>query len=165
MRARCATTYRGARDRAGGDDRLVVLLVVHLVAVACLTGVVWVVQLVVYPGFLAVGPTPVWPAFHDAHGRAMALVVVVPWAVQGGTLAVLLVDRPAGVPLGLVLLAAALGLLTVAVTVASSVPLHGRLQPYDPALARRLLATNWLRTAAWSGGTLCAAAMVLACER
>lgn len=161
MRARCATTYRGAGDAAAGDDPRVVLLVVHLTAVAYLAGLVWVVQLVVYPGFLAVGPTAAWPAFHDAHGRAMALAVVVPWAAQGVTLALLLVDRPAGVALWLVLLAAALGLLTVAVTVLSSVPLHGRLQPYDPALARRLLATNRLRTAAWTGGAVCAAAMLL----
>ena len=138
-----------------------VLLVVHLVAVSYLTGLVWVVQLVVYPGFRAVGPTAAWPAFHAAHGRAMALAVTLPWALQGGTLGVLLVHPPAGVPYGLVLLAAALGLATVAVTAASSVPLHGRLQPYDPVLADRLLATNWLRTAAWSAGALCAAAMLL----
>lgn len=137
------------------------LLVVHLVAVSYLTGLVWVVQLVVYPGFATVGPTPAWPAFHDAHSRGMVLAVVLPWATQGVTLGLLLLARPDGVPGALVLLAAALGLVTVAVTVTSSVPLHGRLQPYDPVLARRLLATNWLRTAAWTGGALCAAAMLL----
>lgn len=138
-----------------------VLLVVHLAAVAYLTGLVWVVQLVVYPGFHAVGPTAAWPAFHAAHSRAMVLAVTGPWAVQGATLAVLLVHRPAGVPLALVLVAAALGLVTVGVTVASSVPLHGRLQPYDEGLAGRLVATNWLRTAAWTVGALCAGAMLL----
>ena len=137
------------------------LLVVHLAAVAYLTGLVWVVQLVVYPGFLLVGAAPGWPAFHDAHGRAMGLAVGLPWAVQGVTLAVLLVDRPAGVPLVLVLLAAALGLATVVVTLVWSVPLHGRLQPYDERAAARLLATNWWRTAAWTAGLVVAAAMVL----
>ena len=137
------------------------LPVVHLVAVGYLTGLVWVVQLVVYPGFRTVGPTASWPAFHAAHGRSMALAVGLPWAVQGGTLAALLVHRPPRVPLWLVLAAGALGLVTVLVTLFSSVPLHGRLQPYDAALADRLLATNWLRTAAWSAGLLLAAAMVL----
>lgn len=137
------------------------LLVVHLVAVGYLTGLVWVVQLVVYPGFRAVGSAASWPSFHDAHSRAMGLAVGPPWAVQGGTLAVLLVDRPAGVPTWLVLLAAALGLVTVVVTLVWSVPLHGRLQPYDPDAAGRLLKTNWLRTAAWTAGLACAAAMVL----
>jgi hypothetical protein len=139
----------------------VALLVVHLAAVGYLTGLVWVVQLVVYPGFRLVGACPGWPAFHDAHSRAMGLAVGPPWAVQGATLAVLLLRRPDGVPLWLVLLAALLGLATVAVTLVWSVPLHGRLQPYDDAAARRLLATNWLRTAAWSAGLACAAAMLL----
>ncbi len=136
------------------------LLVVHLVAVSWLAGLVWVVQLVVYPAFRTVGPTAVWPAFHAAHGRAMAAAVVVPWAVQGATLAVLLLRRPAGVPLALVLVAAALGLATVAVTVLASVPAHGRLVPYDRATADRLIATNWLRTAAWTGGAACALALL-----
>ena len=33
--------------------------------------------------------------------------------------------------------------------------------PGRERLARRLVATNWLRTAAWTAGTLCAAALVL----
>ena len=110
------------------------LLTVHLVAVSALAGLSWVVQLVVYPAFLLVGETSAWRAFHDAHGRAMAQVVALPWAVQGATLAVLLLGgRPAGVPLVLVLLAAALGAATVLVTVVESVPLHGRLAEYDRA--------------------------------
>ncbi len=137
------------------------LLVLHLVAVGYLTGLVWVVQLVVYPGFRTVGTAAAWPAFHDAHSRAMGLAVGLPWAVQAGTLAVLLLDRPAGVPSWLVLLAAALGLATVVVTLVWSVPLHGRLQPFDAVAADRLVATNWLRTAAWTAGLATAAAMVL----
>ena len=137
------------------------LLTVHAVAVCSLAGLAWVVQLVVYPGFLLVGPTPAWPAFHDAHSRAMALTVVLPWAAQGATLGLLLLSRPDGVPLALVLVAATLGLVTVAVTVVESVPLHTRLATYDEALARRLLRTHGLRTAAWTGGAACAAAMLL----
>ena len=106
---------------------LVAVLVAHAVATCLLAGVVWVVQLVVYPGFLAVGPTSAWPAFHASHSRGMTLVVAVPWAVEGAALAVLLLRRPAGVPTWLVLLAAALGLATVVVTLGVSVPLHERL--------------------------------------
>lgn len=138
------------------------LLTLHTAAVWALTGVTWVVQLVVYPGFLVVGPTAAWPAFHTAHSRGIAAVVALPWAVQGGTLAVLLLRRPAGVPLALVLLAAALGLLTVLVTLVAAVPLHERLDPYDESLARLLLGAHTARTAAWTAGALCAAAMLLA---
>ena len=134
------------------------LLLVHLVATAVCAGVVWVVQLVVYPSFRLVGGGPSWPAFHAAHSRAMALVVGPPWAVQGVTVGALLVrDGPSP----LLVLTGALALATVVVTVAVSVPLHTRLgDGWDDALARRLVSTNWLRTAAWTAGTACAAALV-----
>ena len=67
------------------------LLLVHLVATAALAGLVWVVQLVVYPSFLLVGASPAWPAVHAAHTRAVVLAVGPPWAVQGVTVAALLV--------------------------------------------------------------------------
>ena len=135
------------------------LPLVHLVATAALAGLVWVVQLVVYPSFLLVGGTPAWAAVHAAHTRAVTLAVGLPWAVQGVTLAMLLL-RDGLTPL--LALTGALALTTVVVTVAVSVPLHTRLgEAYDAAAARRLVATNWLRTAAWTAGTVCAALLVL----
>ena len=135
------------------------LLLVHLTATASLAGLVWVVQLVVYPSFRLVGGSPAWPAFHAAHTRAVGLAVGPPWALQGGTVAALLVrDGPSP----LLLLTGALALATVVVTVSVSVPLHTRLgEAYDDGVARRLVRTNWLRTAAWSAGTVCAALLVL----
>ena len=135
------------------------LLVVHLVATTALAGLVWVVQLVVYPSFRLVGAGPSWPAFHAAHTRAVALAVGPPWAVQGLSLAALLV-RDGLTPL--LAVTGALALTTVGVTVLVSVPLHTRLgRAYDDAAARRLVGTNWLRTAAWTGGAACAALLVL----
>lgn len=136
-----------------------VVLLLHAGATCALAGLVWVVQLVVYPSFLQVGPTPAWAAVHAAHTRAAGLVVTGPWLVQGATTAVLLVDRPA-VPLWLLLLDAALAATTVAVTALVSVPCHARLSSYDAAVARRLLLTNWARTAAWTGGAVTSLAMV-----
>ncbi len=43
------------------------LLLVHLTSTAVLAGLVWVVQLVVYPAFRLVGPSPAWAAYHAAH--------------------------------------------------------------------------------------------------
>ena len=132
------------------------LLLVHLVTTAVLAGMVWVVQLVVYPAFRTVGPTAGWAAHHRRHSTAMATVIALPWALQGLTVALLLVRRPGP----LVLLTAALAAATVLVTVAVSVPLHTRLgDGYDDALARRLISTNWWRTAAWTAGTACAAVL------
>jgi len=131
-----------------------VLLQVHAAATAALAGLVWVVQLVVYPAFLIAGPTAAWPAYHRRHTTATALVVAVPWAVQGLAVAALLVRQPGP----LVLLAAALAAVTVAVTVLVSVPLHTRLgTAYDDDAARRLIRTNWARTAAWTAGAVVAA--------
>ena len=132
------------------------LLLVHLVATAVLTGMVWVVQLVVYPAFRTVGPTAAWGVYHRRHTGAMAAVIALPWAVQGLTVGLLLLRRPGP----LVLLTAALAAGTVLVTVLVSVPLHTRLgEAYDDAAARRLLSTNWWRTAAWTAGTCCAAVL------
>ena len=136
------------------------LLWAHAAATTGLAGLVWVVQVVVYPAFRAAGPTAAWPAVHAHHTRAMASVVTLPWAVQGATLAALLLRRPDGVPLGLLLVAGVLAATTVVVTGACSVPLHGRLGGgYDAVLTDRLIATNWLRTLAWTGGAACALTM------
>lgn len=133
-----------------------VLLQVHAAATAALAGLVWVVQLVVYPAFLVAGPSSAWPCYHRRHTTAMAAVVAVPWAVQGLAVGALLVRRPGP----LVLLAAALAAVTVTVTVLVSVPLHTRLgQAYDEAAARRLIRTNWARTAAWTAGAVVAAVL------
>ncbi len=42
--------------------------------------------------------------------------------------------------------------LAYGVTAFVSAPLHGRLADrFDPVLHKRLVDTNWIRTAAWSG--------------
>jgi len=137
------------------------LLWAHAAATTSLAGLVWVVQVVVYPSFRIVGPTAAWPQVHAHHTRSTAAVVMLPWAVQGLSLAALLLRRPDGVPVSLLLVAGALAATTVVVTAGSSVPLHGRLsQGYDDAVARRLVATNWLRTAAWTAGAACSLLLV-----
>jgi hypothetical protein len=152
-------------DLADGQDRpvavLEVLLLSHAAATLVLAGVIWTVQLVVYPGFDQVGPTAAWPAAHAAHTRRMSLVVGPPWAVQGLCIGALLLWRPDGVPTVLVLATAVLATLPVIVTVAVSVPLHRELaRGWDPVRARRLRRTNWPRTASWTLGAVCALALV-----
>ncbi|MCU1692145.1 MAG: hypothetical protein JWM64_1236 [Frankiales bacterium] len=132
-------------------DLRVLLLLAHAAATCALAGLVVVVQLVVYPAFLLVGPTPGWAAYHAAHSAAITRAVLLPWAVQGLTCALLLVRRPDGVPLWCALLAGALGLASVVLTAAWAVPLHTRLgEGYDERLARRLLTANAWRVLVWS---------------
>jgi hypothetical protein len=136
-----------------------VWLVAHLVAVAALAGVGWVVQLVVYPAFRLVG-TDGWPRYHAGHTRAITRVVGVPWLVQGVSTAALLVVPPAGGRLGAAALGA-LALVTVVVTVRTAVPAHGRLAVApDPADVTLLLRANLARTLAWTGSTALAATLL-----
>jgi hypothetical protein len=133
---------------------------VHAAAVWCCTGLVWVIQLLVYPGFDDM-TGPDWTAVHARHTRLMGWLVSGPWAVQGLTCAVLLFRRPDGVPLVAALAAGLCGAVTVAVTVAVSVPCHQRLaRGWDPAVHARLTRTNWWRTAAWSLGGVVALVMI-----
>jgi hypothetical protein len=137
------------------------LLGVHTAAVWFCTGLVWVVQLLVYPGFAAM-TGPDWPTVHARHTRLMGRLISAPWAVQGLTCAVLLIWRPPGVPYGLALAAGLCGAATVVVTIGVSVPCHQRLaHGWDPAAHARLNRTNWWRTAAWTLGGVVALAMLL----
>lgn len=136
----------------------VLLRVAHLAATAYLAGLVWVVQLVVYPAFRVVGPTDRWADYHARHTVAISWAVGPAWLAQAVTVVALLVTDPSP----LVLLAALLAAATFAVTAAVSVPLHARLgRAYDDQVARRLVRTNWARTAAWTAGAAAAAALVV----
>lgn len=139
-------------------------LVLHLVSVAVLAGVGWVVQLVVYPAFQLVGADE-WARYHAAHGRGITRVVAVPWFLQGvSTAALLLVPPPGGLVAAGAL--AVLALTTVGATVAVAVPAHGRLAATvgDVDLAV-LLRANIVRTLAWTGSTVVAAALLGAVPR
>ncbi len=138
------------------------LLTAHLVAVLFLVGLSWTVALVVYPGFVQAAAGGAWTAFHAAHSRRITLAVAPAWAVEGLTVAGLLLERPAGVPFGWILLAAAAGAMTVLVTALGAVPLHTRLgDGFDHALHRRLERTHALRTLAWTVAGVAAVAMQL----
>lgn len=146
-----------ANDLAG-----TVLLGAHAAAVWFCVGLVWTVQLLVYPGFAAMERTG-WVALHRRHTRLMGRLIGAPWLVQGLTCAVLLVWRPPGVPLVFALAAGVCGAATVGVTIGISVPCHERLaEGCDPAVLTRLTRTNWWRTAAWTAGGVVALAMLVA---
>ena len=72
-------------------------------------------------------------------------------AVEGVTALALLVARPATMGVGAAWAAAVLLGVALASTIAVQVPLHSRLATgHDPDAGRRLVQSNWLRTAAWT---------------
>lgn len=138
-----------------------VVVLAHLTSSLVMVGMIWTVQLVHYPLMALVGAER-FTAYEAAHAPRMAAVVMLPWTVQGITTAWLLVAPPAGVPIGLIVAAAVLALLPVIVTVLASVPAHSRLADgFDAAVHARLVATNWIRTGAWTAHAALAVAILV----
>jgi hypothetical protein len=136
------------------------VVLAHAASTVFLTGLIWTVQVVHYPLFARVGVAG-FTRYQADHSTRITAVLAVPWAVQGLTTLALLVAPPAAAPRWLVWIAATLAAAPVAVTLALSVPAHQRLgHGFDPAVHRRLVTTNWLRTAAWTLHTPVALALV-----
>lgn len=125
------------------------LLLVHAAATWALVGLIWVVQLVQYPGFALVGASELGP-FHAHHSARITWIVAPLMAAELASGVALVPLRPEGVSPTLVWT----GLLLIGVnwlcTAFVSVPLHGRLGRRTPRVQRTLVTTNWIRTAAWS---------------
>ncbi len=121
----------------------------HAASTLAMTGLIWFVQVVHYPLFryASLGD---FREFAASHQRRTTVVVLPLMSLEIST-AVLLVTRPLPGSFG----SATTGLLLLAViwlsTALVQVPLHRRLgRGFDGETARRLVGTNWLRTAAWS---------------
>jgi heme exporter protein D len=140
------------------------LVTTHLISTLFMAGVIWTVQLVHYPLMALVGPEN-FAAYEAAHAPRMAAVVMVPWTFQGITLAGLLLAVPEGVAPALVWGAALTALVPVIVTITASVPAHRRLAAgFDRATHRRLVASNWIRTAGWTGHSAIAVAIAVTAD-
>lgn len=127
-----------------------VVVLVHLAATWFMVGLIWIVQVVHYPLFAAVGAAG-FADYEAGHTRRMGAVLVVPWGSETVTALWLAVAPPAGVPVGLPLLGLGLSAVIAALTVTVAVPAHGILRDgFDAPAHRRLVRSNWLRTAAWS---------------
>ncbi len=136
------------------------LLLVHLAATLFMTGLIWFVQLVHYPLFPGVG-IPGWTAYAAAHARRTRWVVGPPMLVEAITALLLVLRRPPAVSTSWAWIG--LGLLAVVwlSTAFVQVPRHRLLAGgFDADAARALVATNWLRTLAWTARAALALAMV-----
>jgi hypothetical protein len=137
------------------------LLVVHLVASAVMTGLIWFVQVVHYPLFASVGEGQS-VAYAEEHQRRTSWVVALPMAAEGVTALLVFFLAPEGISrwwgaLGLALLAVVLGS-----TVLLQVPRHAVLaERHDHATVVSLVRTNWIRTAGWSARTVLAGGLVI----
>jgi len=129
------------------------LEVANLALAAYMAGVIWVVQVVLYPLFADVGAAE-WPAFHASHVRRIAWVVALPMLAHPVVGILLLLERPGA--LAAANLALAGGLLLV--TAAGFTRVHDGLAQADVG---RLVRLNALRAVGWTASLGVAVALAL----
>lgn len=138
-------------------DRWIIAL--HLLSTAYMTGLVWFVQVVHYPLMDGVGE-PGFVAYERRHQSRTTWVVAPMMLLELATAAALLYRSPAGMAPAWAWIGAALLAIVWLSTFALQVPCHKQLsRGFDEAAWGRLVATNWIRTAAWSGRCTIAAGM------
>lgn len=124
------------------------LLLTHLACTWALVGLIWTIQVVHYPLFARVGPEG-FTRYHTDHTRLITYVVAPLMVVEALSAAALVLD--AGIPPALSWTGVALVGVVWLTTGAVSVPCHSRLSlGFDAEAHRRLVITNWIRTAAWT---------------
>jgi hypothetical protein len=138
------------------------LLTVHAAVTWFMVGLIWTIQAVHYPLFRRVGRTG-FVAYESAHTKRMGALLLVPAGVEVVTAAALVWVRPDAVGIWLVLAAGGLLAGVWIMTALLQAPLHRRLSTgYDDLALRRLVSSNWWRTAAWSARGVLVSAMLLA---
>lgn len=124
-------------------------------------GVIWFVQLVVYPLFAQVGLKE-YVTYHKFYSSHIPLPVIIPGFASFLLPPVLIFLRPASVPLWIALANAACGLLSLVVTVALEIPRHNRLEKGGKQMdvIRELIRYNWPRTLGILGSACLTLAML-----
>jgi hypothetical protein len=125
-------------------------LLLQFFATSAMTGLIWFVQVVHYPLFEGVG-AGAYPAYQERHMRLTTRVVGPLMLLEAATAVWMLVERPTGVPPAAAWVG--LGLLAVIwlATAFLAVPRHEALRrTFDTRIHRGLVATNWVRTLAWT---------------
>ncbi len=123
--------------------------ILHVISVAFMTGLIWLIQSVHYPLMSMVSPEK-FQVFHAAHSFRISWIVgpvMLLELITGGMLVFQASESDrlwAGLCFGLTI-------FVFGVTAFYSVPAHGLLAGgFDEHAHERLVFTNWLRTIAWS---------------
>ncbi len=141
------------------------VLIAQLAATSMMAGVIWIVQLLVYPSFADVAATVdrrEWQQFHARHSRRISFVVGPAMIVEAICALWLLIALPASIPAALIASGAGLVAINWATTILVSSRHHARLSSEaEMSCIGQLIAVNWLRTAAWSARFALAVVMCL----
>jgi hypothetical protein len=117
-----------------------------------MTGIIWFVQIVHYPLFAQV-PAASFVRYEAAHATRTGWVVGPLMCVELTTAMLMLSTavRPPAISRAAAIAGAALVVVIWLSTGLVQVPLHNRLSAgYDAGAVSALIATNWIRTLAWT---------------
>jgi hypothetical protein len=126
------------------------ILLTQLFSTVFMVGLIWFVQIVHYPLFDMVGREG-FAEYERCHQQRTTVVVAPLMLLEAMTATLLMLWRPDGVAVWLPW--AGLGLVGVVwgSTFFWQVPVHTKLtEAFDPNTHRRLVQSNWLRTAGWT---------------
>lgn len=124
--------------------------VLHAGVTLMMTGVIWVVQVCLYPLFAHVGDAR-FLDYHRGHSVRISFVVVPLMIAEFGTAIGLAMHVPQGVEPWWTWLGLGLLLAIWAATFLLAVPKHRTLSGgFEAEAHRKLVAQNWIRTALWS---------------
>lgn len=125
------------------------LVGINAIVTLVLVGLTWTIQVVHYPLFARVGATD-WPAFHSAHMLRITWVVA-PLMLAEAAVAAALFLPASPVGLGTAIVLGVPVIVAWCATMMAAVPLHQTLGGgFDRHAIEALVATNWIRTAAWT---------------
>lgn len=126
------------------------LLAVQIGTTLFMMGLVWFVQVVHYPLLARVGLAE-FTGYEAAHRRRTMAVTLPVMTAEAATAVALAWDPPAFVGPAWCWLNLELLIILWLSTLFVQMPLHRRLTTaFDAAALRRLVLTNWLRTAVWT---------------
>ncbi len=128
------------------------LLPLQVLSTLAMFGLIWFVQVVHYPLFLQVGVEN-FPAYEAAHADRTTYVVAPLMLIELATAGLLLLPglRPGMISAWQAWAGAALVGVIWLSTAFLQVPLHNQLHAgYSADVIGKLVATNWIRTIAWS---------------
>ena len=137
------------------------LLLLNLILASFLTGLIWFVQIVHYPIFTKV-PATHFISFQTTHMQTTGYVVAAPMLLElAASAALLLYPFPGNLNWLNYAAFTCVGLIWL-VTFFVSVPIHNELVTgFQQTLIQKLVATNWLRTIAWTIRTVLLAYLVV----
>lgn len=127
-----------------------IILLAQLLSTVYMAGVIWFVQIVHYPLLSAVGAEQ-FTDYERRHCNLTSWVVAPGMLVELTSTVALVIVPDSGVPPGLAWSGLLLVVLIWISTAVWQMPLHRQLtQRYSVTLINRLVATNWMRTIAWT---------------